>query len=363
VLALWDGIGGLFLGCALIALGAGGVKPCVSAFVGDQFTPQQGHLLERMYGWFYFAINVGSLGGQFFIPKLLDWYRPSVAFAAPAVAMAIALVLYLIARKRYVKLPPTGPNPNGFLGVSWHALRNKGKPGESRLDAARSKFPEEAVVGVRATLRILLIFLLVSFFWALFFQFGSTWVLQAERMDLRFFGWIFSPAQLTTLNALFVLLLIPVMNAFYKARERRGRPVGALRKMTAGMFIASLSFVAAMVVESFIQRGGNPHALWQTVQYFLISLAEVLVSVTGLEFAYTQAPRSMKSTIMGFWFVAMSLGNVLTAAITYVNPFGPVTFFAFFAALMFVAACGFWFVARWYKPAYVEKPAPAPAAP
>src|SRR6185295_3786534 len=67
-LAVWPGPEGLFAGCALIALGAGGIKPCVSAFVGDQFSKEQEHLLERAYGWFYFSINVGSIVGQFLIP-------------------------------------------------------------------------------------------------------------------------------------------------------------------------------------------------------------------------------------------------------------------------------------------------------
>src|SRR4051812_10234975 len=67
-LAAWPGAWGLLAGCGLIALGAGGIKPCVSAFVGDQFSKEQAHLLERAYGWFYFSINAGSIVGQFLIP-------------------------------------------------------------------------------------------------------------------------------------------------------------------------------------------------------------------------------------------------------------------------------------------------------
>src|SRR6185295_6227173 len=130
-LAVWDGPWGLLAGCALIALGAGGIKPCVSAFVGDQFTKDQKSLLERAYGWFYFAINVGALIGQPLIPFLKDLSEldkaghasltrhqaTQLAFGVPGLAMALALIIYVAGRNLYVKAPPTGRNPNGFLRV------------------------------------------------------------------------------------------------------------------------------------------------------------------------------------------------------------------------------------------------------
>jgi proton-dependent oligopeptide transporter, POT family len=357
ILAVWTSITGLYVGCILIALGAGGIKPNVSAFMGDQFRPDQQRMIERAYGWFYFSINVGSSFGVLLVPEVFERKGASLAFALPGVAMAVALIIYIMGSRRYRKLPPTGSVPDGFFAVLFYAASSaKPAAGQSRLDACAPRFSNNAVSGVRATLRIAVVFALVSVFWALFFQYGSSWVIQAERMNRDIFGWHMSSGQVSLLNSLFVLSLIPVMNAVYKRASEKGRALTPLRKMTIGMYIASLSFAAALVVQIFVDRGQDPHALWQAFQYFFLSLAEVLISVTGLEFAYTQAPPSMKSVLMGVWFLCISLGSLLTGVVakSFVAIVGePIhwqMFYGFFFALMLVAAVLFTFVARWYKP-------------
>ncbi len=350
-IALFEGKWGLYAGMALIALGSGGIKPCVSAFVGDQFTRENEALIEKVYGIFYWMINFGSITSQLLIPKLLVWYGPRVAFGVPGVLMAIALVIYVIGRRHYVKTPPTGPNPNSFSRVVLAGLTGPRKPGQGWAEAARERFPTEAVEGAQAALRIVGVFSMVAVFWSLFYQYGSTWVIQAEKMDLMFMGIKWEASQISSFNALFVLLLVPAFTyGLYPWLEKLGWKVTPLRKMTAGMFISSLSFLSATAVELAINAGSHPNVMWQALQYLFISIGEVLVSVTGLEFAYTQAPASMKSTIMGFWFVAIAVGNLLTAWVARVNPFQGSTFFLFFAGLMFVASVIFALIARRYTP-------------
>lgn len=351
-LAVWDGPWGLFAGCSLIALGAGGIKPCVSAFVGDQFSKEQEHLLERAYGWFYFSINAGSIGGQFFIPKLYAWYGPGWAFGVPGLAMAVALGIYILGRRLYVKVPATGPNPNSFGTV----LLSSG----GNLAAAEKRFPKEAVNGVRATLRVLLVFVPCVAFWSLFYQYGSSWVLQAEKMGLQLGSYKLESSQISTLNALFVLVLIPIMNRLYATLEKRGVKVTPLRKMTIGMYITALAFVSAALVETWIAAGGHPHALWQAWQYFFVSLGEVLVSITALEFAYTQAPPSMKSTIMSLWYLTIAAGSFVTGFVAQLQKLSGPTFYWFFTGLQVVAALAFTAIAWWYKPALAETNVQAP---
>jgi POT family proton-dependent oligopeptide transporter len=162
-------------------------------------------------------------------------------------------------------------------------------------------------------------------------------------------------SQLSALNPLFVMLLIPVLTrGVFPLLERRGAQVTPLRKMTAGMFIAVLSFVCAAAVDHVLAAGLKPHALWQTPQYVFLTVAEVLVSVTGLEFSYTQAPRAMKSTIMSIWFLTIAAGNLLTATVARVNQFQGAAYFWFFAALMLAGAFGFVAIARRYKPIDAE---------
>ena len=98
VLAVWETRTGLFVGLSLIAMGAGGIKPCVSAFVGDQFGPGQRALMQRVYGWFYWSINLGSFAAYMIIPLLLRRVGPGVAFAVPGVAMALALLVFWAGR-------------------------------------------------------------------------------------------------------------------------------------------------------------------------------------------------------------------------------------------------------------------------
>src|SRR5207237_10559903 len=115
-------IGALYLGMALIAIGAGGVKPNVSAFVGDQFRKEQRSLLDRVYSWFYFGINVGSASSQVATPWLLAGcgglcvsVAVAVAFGVPGVPMALAVLFFLVARPHYVRLAAAGTTGQAFL--------------------------------------------------------------------------------------------------------------------------------------------------------------------------------------------------------------------------------------------------------
>ncbi|HYG66569.1 MAG TPA: POT family MFS transporter [Anaeromyxobacteraceae bacterium] len=365
VLALWETREGLLVGLALIALGAGGIKPCVSAFVGDQFGPSENRLLGRVYNWFYFSINLGSAASKLLVPWLLKTAGPAIAFAVPGVLMAVALLVFWLGRGRYVRAAPSGPNPHAFVRVVATALKKlgTGRPGEHWLDAARASHPEEAIVGAKAVFRIAGIFAAVTFFWALFDQKGSSWVLQAKEMDLRVGDVELAASQLQALNPFMVMGLIPFFTfVAFPALERRGIPLDALRKMTAGMFVTVLSFVAAALVQTAIDGGATPDVLWQVPQYLLLTSGEVLVSVTGLEFSYTQAPRSMRSTIMSIWYLAVGSGNLLTALVSKLFFFQGAAYFWFFAALMLVAAILFALVARRYRPVAPAFPEPVRAA-
>jgi len=363
-IAFFESIWGLYAGLFLIAVGAGGIKPCASAFVGDQFGPGEEHLLERVYGLYYWMINLGSTASTLAIPWLRSHYGPSVAFGVPGIFMALALGLWWAGRRRYRYALPTGHNPHSFLHVTARAVKRlgTGRPGQHWLDAAGDLHPPEAVEGARAVLRIIGVFAPIAVFWALFFQYGSSWVLQAREMSPAVLGFAVVPEQIQVLNAAFVLLLIPVFSRLvYPALERSGREVSALGKMQAGMFVSVFSFVCASAIQYALDAGVRPSIGWQVPQYFFISAGEVLVSVTALEFAYTQAPPSMKSTIMGLWFVTIGVGSLLTASVASLNVFSGAGYFVFFTALMLGGALAFRAVARRYRPAALP-PAATPVA-
>jgi POT family proton-dependent oligopeptide transporter len=256
--------------------------------------------------------------------------------------------------------PPSGPNPHGFLRVVRDALRKlgTGTPGQHWLDGARERHPGDAVEGAKAVFRIMSVFAGVTLFWALFDQKASSWVIQARQLDPNVGrGAVLAPEQLQAANPFLVMTLIPLFAWWvFPFLARRGVDLGPLRKMTAGMFLTVGSFVAAAILQTFVDDGHAPNLLWQLPQYLLLTTGEVLVSVTGLEFSYTQAPRAMRSTIMSIWFLTVFLGNLLTAVITKVVRLDGAAYFWMFAALMLAAAFAFRAVARGYRPA------PAPAA-
>ena len=281
----------LFVGLIFIAVGAGGIKSCVSAHLGDQFGSRNKHLVSKVFSWWYFSINVGSAVSTFLTPRLLDDenYGPAWAFGLPGVLMALALLTFWFGRNKYAHIPPAG---KGYLTevLSYD--------------------------GLRALLNLAPIFLIfVPAFWALFDQTGSAWTLQATRMDLMFLGIEWLPAQIQLANPILILILIPVFA--YGVYPALGRvfEMTPLRKIGLGMFTTAGAFAITGWIETRIQAGDTVNIGWQLLAYVVLTAGEVMVSITSLEFAYTQAPKKMKSFIMGVYFFGVSLGNLFTAQV------------------------------------------------
>ena len=439
VLAIGENsIGGMWLGLGLIAIGSGGIKPCVSAHVGDQFGKGNWKLVDKVFQAFYFIINFGSFFSTLMIPWVKEEISVSVAFGIPGILMFIATIMFWMGRKVFVHVPPhpggrTGlldafgatllfmgfiglplfawgvlsfsanvaltvssiliglwvfeerqaiKQDDGFLAVMFCSveslLKGGGLKSRQSLDAsvpadsmkrhwffgpAAIRFGEEAAEGPKAVLKIISVFFLISVFWALFDQHASSWVRQAEMMDLNLYApgsdsvlMSFYPSQISALNPLMVMALIPLNMFFlYPFITRRGWEMTPLRKMTIGMATASVAFVVVALIQARIEAAeaaNSVSVLWQFFPYLIMTQAEVMVSITGLEFAYTQAPTRMKSTIMGFWLLSVSLGNKLTAVVTRLPDMDLLTSFWVFAGLMAAAALLFGLRSAFYKYRY-----------
>ncbi|MFT3914041.1 MAG: MFS transporter [Anaeromyxobacteraceae bacterium] len=356
---------GLLVGCSLIALGAGGIKPCVSAFVGDQFVPGEERLRDRVYGWFYWSINLGSFFSYLTIPTLLKTVGPWAAFGVPGILMLVSLLFFWGGTKHYRMTPPSGPNPHNVYAVIRDAVHKlgTGRHGQHWLDLALAKHPQEAVEGAKAVFKLAGVFAAVAFFWALFDQKSSTWVIQSKALDRQFFGVELSPAAFQLYNPVLVMVLIPFLTwVVFPGLERRGVSLAPLRKMTLGMFLTAISFGVAAVLQTFLDGGQTLSVMWQFPQYVFLTAGEVLVSVTGLEFAYSQAPRSLRSTIMSVWFLTAAAGNGITAILSKLLRLHGAANFWVYAALMLVAAIAFREVAKRYRPWSPEAAAAAAAA-
>lgn len=310
-------------GLILIAVGAGGIKSCVSANVGDQFDKSNQELISKVYGWFYFSINAGSMISTALIPTIYNNWGPKWAFGIPGILMAIATVVFFLGRKKYVRVPPSGVNKNNFVFISVYALFNMGKrkPGQSLLDVAKDKFDPEKVEGIKAVYRVLAVFAFVPIFWAMWDQSESEWVLQLEKLnrviDLGFTKFTILSAQVQTVNPVFLLLFIPVFNYWvYPFFEKLGIKATPLRRIGAGLFLTGLSFVIIALIQVSVDKGGHPSVWWQILAFIVLSAGEVLVSITGLEYAYTQSPKSMKGTMSAIWLLTVAAGNLFDV---YIN--------------------------------------------
>jgi len=307
----------LFAGLALIAFGSGGIKPCVSAFMGDQFKPDQSHLLQKAYGAFYWAINFGSFFSFLVVPWVKNHHGYSWAFGVPGILMALATLIFWLGTKHYVRVPPSRETKSaGFVKVFWHALTHRGgKPGQSFWDKARDRFTESEVNAAKSVGPILSIFVLIPPFWALFEQSNSTWVLQGGKMlPFNLLGLDIGAEQMQSANPLLVMILVPLLTlGLY---PRLGRFASPLKRMSLGLFLTAGSYVIVAVLQRQIEAGAQLSVAWQTVPYIVLTTGEVLVSTTGLEFAFREAAPEMKSTIMSFWLLTVAFGNLLVTVIT-----------------------------------------------
>lgn len=326
---------GLFLGMILISMGSGCIKSCVSAHVGDQFSATNKHLLERVYGWFYFSINFGATFSTVITPLLLDWYGPSYAFGLPAILMALATLVFWLGRHRYVHIPARGAD---FLKEAW--------------------CPE----GRRILLRLSVIFLFLAIFHSLSDQTGSVWVLQAERMDRHLFGvgtagWELNSSQLQVANPILVMILIPLFTYAIYPFCGRFMKVNALGKMSVGFFFAVAAFALSGWIEVRLQAHETVGISWQLWAYVFITIAEVMAYFSSLEFSYTHAPPSMKSLVMALNALSLSFGNVITALLNSIisgnqniaEALQGANYHWFFTGLMLLTAIIFMPVAFYYK--------------
>ena len=347
----------------LIAMGAGGIKPCVSANVGDQFTKENSHLISKAFDAFYFSINAGSFLSILLIPYLNKHYGPQVAFGVPAIAMTIAIAFFYAGRDKYIKVPPkgddnkkvifitafisllasyiywdkfehagTGPvigfwavlivivafifkkqwfaKPGNFIGINLYAATNGG------FEKAAAEYGTDTIAGVKAVWRVFSVFAFIPVFWALWDQNQSEWVVQATKMDLNFMGIKWEAEQISSVNAILILAFIPLFSfGIYPGLKKIGIKVTPLRKFGAGLAVTALSFVIIALIQERIDAGETPNIVWQLLAYVILTAGEIMVSITGLEYAYTQSPPSMKSTIMGCYLLMVTLGNVLVSMV------------------------------------------------
>ena len=319
---------GLLVGLSLVAIGTGAIKPCVSAHVGDQFDSRNISLLGKVYGWFYLSINLGGFASTLATPLLLQHYGSHVAFGVPGVFMAIATFVFYAGRTKFVHIPPRG---RAFL---------------EELTSLETR------TGIG---RLMPMFLCVAAFWCLFDQTASAWVLQAQAMNRTWLGITWLSSQIQAANPAFILILVPLFSYVVYPVFDRVWTLTPLRKIGVGMFLAVGAFSISALIQARIDAGFSPSIGWQVFAYLILTCAEVMVSITCLEFSYRQSPPGMRSLVMAFFLLSVSLGNEFTAVVNALirtsdgtSLLPGASYFWFFTGVMFLASLTYVVVARWY---------------
>ncbi|OZC12612.1 hypothetical protein X798_00243 [Onchocerca flexuosa] len=258
-----------FGGLAVIALATGGIKPCVSAFAADQFEEKQENERNQFFSFFYFSINAGSLLAILLTPILRgrvkcfgSEYCFPLAFGVPGVLMLLAFILFL-AGWRYYKIIPPGKGNVVFSVICCicyaareklnSLVRGQGKA-KHWLDHASPKYNDHFLRSVKSLVSVSILFGPVILFWALFDQQGSTWVLQARRMDGRVGPFMILPDQMNTFNPLIVLITVPIFEAWIYPMVQKFCKVTPLRKMAAGGCLAAIAFVMAGLLQLEVNK-------------------------------------------------------------------------------------------------------------
>ena len=399
----------LMTGLFIIALGAGGIKPCVSAFVGDQVGGFDSKTMTRVYAAFYWSINFGSFFSFLVIPWIHKNWGYSWAFAIPGIFMALATFVFWCGRKQYRHKTPAQPEflpalfCRVFRGASAACARYGGEAvskasntaiqiacfivlapiviglaswtrdgatkigllsglGETtagfcglfalilyvaalvlaalkaattfgmqnffgtlgsmiynKREVTESLYSPEQQKETRNMLRVLTVFLLIIPFWSLFDQTSTSWILQGRTMEeIRFslFGvnFFFGAEEMQSINPAFVMTLVPILTLLvYPYIGRWSKPI---KRMGIGIVLAGAAYGVVAWLQTRLDSGEQLCILWQILPYFIITIAEILVSTTGLEYAYTAAGEKLKSIVVSFWYLSTTLGNFLVIYLT-----------------------------------------------
>ncbi|XP_061373996.1 protein NRT1/ PTR FAMILY 8.1-like isoform X1 [Gastrolobium bilobum] len=365
-----------FLALYLIALGTGGIKPCVSSYGADQFddsVPVEKEHKSSFFNWFYFSINIGALIAS----SLLVWIQNNVGwgwgFGIPAVAMAIAVVSFFSGTRLYRNQKPGGSPLTRISQVIVASIRKyhvevpadksllheiadteSSIKGSRKLDHTNElRFFDKAAVPVesddlkysanpwrlctvtqveelKSILRLLPVWATGIIFATVYGQMSTLFVLQGQTMDKHVGKSTFEipSAALSIFDTLSVIFWVPVYDRIIVpiARKLTGHKNGLtqLQRMGIGLFISIFSMVAAAVLELIrlrIVRRNNYYKLdeipmsifWQVPQYFIIGCAEVFTFIGQLEFFYEQAPDAMRSLCSALQLLTVALGQYLSS--------------------------------------------------
>jgi proton-dependent oligopeptide transporter, POT family len=339
-----------FIGLILIVLGTGLLKPNISAIVGDLY-PEGGSRRDAGFSIFYMGINIGALVAPLitgYLGERVGWH---LGFGAAGVGMVIGLVTYRLRADKTlgdVGISPASTDPGehrriklwigGGMGVIvlLVILTMTGIMRVNPVSVAQNM--TFVIVGSallyfiylfvgggltseekKRVVVIILLFFFAAIFWSAFEQAPTSLNLFARDFTNRVvFGWEMPTLWLQAANSVFVIVLAPVFAAVWIALGRRGKDPSSVAKFAWGLFFAGLAFVVMLVAANIVVNGGGNVRVspwWLVLSYLFQTIGELSLSPVGLSSMTKLAPIKFKGQMMGIWFMASALGNLIAGLV------------------------------------------------
>ncbi|XP_070509857.1 solute carrier family 15 member 2-like [Chironomus tepperi] len=354
----------------LIATGNGFLRACITALGAHQFKlPEQKVSLDCYFSAYYFFYYTGILIGKIVPPyvrtKVLvttycieEGQCYTAVFGVIAFSFLVSWIIFLCGLSSYKPEYPTRGNTmiNTFNCISYATFKNvcgKSEKQEHWLDRSTDKYTQEFIDDVKTFLKIVKLFLPLPIFYALLAQQDSTWTFQAALTNTNILGIEIQADQFKAIGPILLLMLIPLwQKGIEPMLNYCGIHLSSLECVFIGGLFAVLSFTSAGFLQYYIHLHdiNSISVLWQFPQFLFIMIAEMLISVPGLKFAYTHAPGNMKSVLTAIFFINNALGNLIVVGVTELDMFGNKCMeFFFYAFLMMLAAIAIRLLSRKYE--------------
>ncbi|KAJ3074550.1 hypothetical protein HDU98_010913 [Podochytrium sp. JEL0797] len=398
---------GPLIGLFSVALGTGGIKPCVSSFGGDQFLETQKYGLQKFYNYFYMSINVGSLVASYASPAvqkmeiypfpndtLAIWAEAGVhpvgngypeAFLMLTCFMGAALLIFVSGYKYYRIVAPSGKfiltdifKTAGFYLTS--RFSKKASAEEAYKNTCEEK-GEDATIEMMDLAKVIGAIWPAPIFWMAFNQNGSTWLDMGDQMSIPFGGdkatsFFASETTNNIWNPFFIIVLAPTFaNFLYPFIDKRfgADKFGLQQRMVVGQIVAGIAFILAALLQKAVNQNcfdGGPidscqssvSIAWEIGLYFFTTLAECFFSISGLNFTYVEVGPGTKSLCASLWLFTVGTGSFMAAALME-GTLGQLnqttwtreTFFYLVAGLCFGSAVLQYIISRSYVPKALRK--------
>ncbi|KAJ5062757.1 POT family-domain-containing protein [Bipolaris maydis] len=360
------GFGGLVTAMVVIGLGTGSIKANVTPMCAEQYEPDVAYTkqlatgewvivdpeltVERMFNWFYWAVNVGALSPLITVnveAHVGFW----VAYLIPLVVIIIAAMVFILSSRLFVRTPPHGSavidaarivsiaiKEGGFEKAKPSALEAQGTLSRHRF-AQSPDYTDMSVKEVQMGITACKFFLFLPFYFVCWIQIWNNLISQAGDMALH--G---TPNDLLqNLDPIALIIFIPLLDfVIYPLLRKNKINFSPVLRMTAGFLLAAIAMAYASVLQYYIYKSpkNSIHVWIQAPAYVLVAFSEAFVIITGLELAYTKAPTSLRSLVSSLFWLTIGIAAAICIALAPVSqdPY-LVWMYGSLAIVGFVAGC------------------------